>query len=46
MAGRIQPRSTVVRGAVFEGCNHGQTQVGPMVALLDKGRATSPTTPA
>ena len=36
MAGRIQPRSTVVRGAVFEGCNHGQTQVGPMVALLDK----------
>ncbi len=36
MAGRIQPRSTVVRGVVFEGCNHGQTQVGPMVALLDK----------
>ena len=36
MAGRIQPRATVVRGAVFEGCNHGQTQFGPMVALLDK----------
>lgn len=36
MAGGIRPRATVVRGNVLEGCNHGQTQTGPMVALLDK----------
>ena len=36
MAGRIRPCATVVRGNVLEGCNYGQTQGGPMVALLDK----------
>jgi microcystin degradation protein MlrC len=36
MAGRIRPCATVVRSNTVEGCNYGQTQGGPMVALLDK----------
>ena len=36
MAGDIAPRSVVARGPLIEGCNHGQTQEGCMVALLER----------
>jgi microcystin degradation protein MlrC len=36
MAGEINPRSVVARGPLIEGCNHGQTQVGPMVGMLKR----------
>ncbi len=36
MAGEIEPRSVVARGPLIEGCNHGQTQSGPMADLLER----------
>ena len=36
MAGDIAPRSEVARGPLIEACNHGQTQEGCMVGLLER----------
>ena len=40
MAGDIEPRSTVLGGPLMEGCNHGQTQSGPMADLLERAART------
>ena len=39
MAGDIAPRSVVARGPLIEACNHGQTQEGCMVGLLERAAA-------